>query len=380
MFFMVTNYFLGGNEKMKKLLKKAVAGVIAGAMLMTATSVFAAAPVPTRNNAGGAGYTIDLSGLLNVTSERVKFPVHWPDQHGEENYVYQDININYVAEGSSFRIETHDGHDYILLMHPLNGDPSWYIPTRDFNFHDRNELGGVGFNFYDEGVLLDSRWTINSMPAEGIFGITHDYVEHFQDVFNSKEQRGEYYYIRATMIRDTGQPWEHLEGWQRPEDTFYFAFRAADAAIATNSQRFVTIADTPIRTEPSANAKIVGTSGPIPANTTIGIMYRHDEDWYRVPGGYASAHLIKQVVPYGTQASPAGHMAQSGGQSYAPAAVATKTVTVPGLNVRSGAGTAHSIVGVLRGGDTVSVLGTSGGWSRINHNGATAYVYDGYLR
>lgn len=51
------------------------------------------------------------------------------------------------------------------------------------------------------------------------------------------------------------------------------------------------------------------------------------------------------------------------------------TVTASALNVRSGAGTSHSVSGYLHQGDTVIVLSTSGGWSRVLYHGTkTGYV------
>ena len=51
-----------------------------------------------------------------------------------------------------------------------------------------------------------------------------------------------------------------------------------------------------------------------------------------------------------------------------------------GLNVRSGAGTSYSKVGTLSRGETVIVLSTSGGWSRILYHGTkTGYVSAQYL-
>jgi peptidoglycan/xylan/chitin deacetylase (PgdA/CDA1 family) len=57
-----------------------------------------------------------------------------------------------------------------------------------------------------------------------------------------------------------------------------------------------------------------------------------------------------------------------------------RTVTASALNVRSGAGTNHRVVGVVRNGDMVFVLDTVGNWSRISWQGSTAYVHSSYLR
>lgn len=65
-------------------------------------------------------------------------------------------------------------------------------------------------------------------------------------------------------------------------------------------------------------------------------------------------------------------------------AVSANAVTVKtqssNLNVRSGAGTSHSRVGSLARGETVLVLSSSGGWSRILFHGTkTGYVSAQYL-
>lgn len=54
-------------------------------------------------------------------------------------------------------------------------------------------------------------------------------------------------------------------------------------------------------------------------------------------------------------------------------------VTALKLNVRAGAGTGNAVVGVLSQGDQVEVLGVSGNWTKINYNGAVAYVSSSYL-
>ena len=56
------------------------------------------------------------------------------------------------------------------------------------------------------------------------------------------------------------------------------------------------------------------------------------------------------------------------------------TVTARALNVRSGAGTNYSAIGMLKLGDTVNVLGTSGKWKQIFWEGGAAYIHGDYLR
>lgn len=49
------------------------------------------------------------------------------------------------------------------------------------------------------------------------------------------------------------------------------------------------------------------------------------------------------------------------------------------LNVRSGAGKKFDVVGTLTRGDSVEIVGTSGGWHRIKHGEGEAYVSTDYI-
>lgn len=64
-------------------------------------------------------------------------------------------------------------------------------------------------------------------------------------------------------------------------------------------------------------------------------------------------------------------------------AATTGTVNVSALNVRTGASTSHSLIGVIYSGATVSILATSGSWyqisTSINGTTKTGYVYKDYI-
>ena len=63
-----------------------------------------------------------------------------------------------------------------------------------------------------------------------------------------------------------------------------------------------------------------------------------------------------------------------------PGSAATVSTSSGPLNVRSGAGTSYSRIGSLARGETVIVLSTSGGWSRILYHGTrTGYASAQYL-
>nr|WP_295574954.1 C40 family peptidase [uncultured Intestinibacter sp.] len=54
--------------------------------------------------------------------------------------------------------------------------------------------------------------------------------------------------------------------------------------------------------------------------------------------------------------------------------------TTAGLNVRTGPSTSYAKIGTLSYGQSVNVLSTSNGWSKINYNGSTGYVSSQYLQ
>ena len=54
--------------------------------------------------------------------------------------------------------------------------------------------------------------------------------------------------------------------------------------------------------------------------------------------------------------------------------------TTAGLNVRTGPSTSYAKIVTLSYGQSVNVLSTSNGWSKINYNGSTGYVSSQYLQ
>ncbi len=72
--------------------------------------------------------------------------------------------------------------------------------------------------------------------------------------------------------------------------------------------------------------------------------------------------------------------AGSGSSVSGPTAAAGYVEATANVNVRSGPGTGYSKIGQLYKGTVVPGLGTSGSWTIINYNGATAYVSSQYLK
>ena len=123
--------------------------------------------------------------------------------------------------------------------------------------------------------------------------------------------------------------------------------------VATNSSRLN------VRKESSTNSTVLAS---LNKGSYITLISKSGSWWYveyaKGQYGYCHADYIKTV-----SASTAIVQTQSGN-----------------LNVRSGAGTSHTIVGKLAKGETVIVLSTANGWSKIIYHGTkVGYASSQYL-
>lgn len=62
-----------------------------------------------------------------------------------------------------------------------------------------------------------------------------------------------------------------------------------------------------------------------------------------------------------------------------PAAASTTATTTSAVNVRSGPGTGHAVVGVAPGGTTLDTTATSGGWTQVLWQGGAHWISSNYL-
>ena len=58
----------------------------------------------------------------------------------------------------------------------------------------------------------------------------------------------------------------------------------------------------------------------------------------------------------------------------------TVSITASSLNIRSGPGTKYDIIGAVKKGKTVTVVGTNGDWYKIEYNGKDGYINKKYTK
>jgi len=123
-------------------------------------------------------------------------------------------------------------------------------------------------------------------------------------------------------------------------------------------------------------------SGPGTGNPVIGSLTHNQSititgessGWYKISFSGKTGYVSAAFVVISGQSSPAP----------SPAAPQTKTVYVntPGsaLNVRSGAGTSHAVIGTLKHGEKITVTDQAGDWYKLTFSGKTGYISKAFTK
>jgi uncharacterized protein YraI len=117
----------------------------------------------------------------------------------------------------------------------------------------------------------------------------------------------------------------------------------------------VAVGDLNVRAGPGTNYAVLGQIHQGQVYPSV----QQQGDWQRIQWGE------QQAWCYGPYLTRSQEQVQS--------------VTASALNVRSGPGTGYRILGTLRDGAPVAILGTSGAWRQVWFAGQRAWVHGGYL-
>jgi uncharacterized protein YgiM (DUF1202 family) len=129
-----------------------------------------------------------------------------------------------------------------------------------------------------------------------------------------------------------------------------------------------------VRNGPGEQYKIIGKLQNGDAVTING----KSGNWYRIKYNNGVAYVSGQyLVVSGASPTPASTPTPAPTPTPTTQTGTVKVNTT--LNVRSGAGTQYKVVGSLKNGTKVEVLGKSGSWYRIKYGSITGYVSGQYL-
>ena len=115
-----------------------------------------------------------------------------------------------------------------------------------------------------------------------------------------------------------------------------------------------------VRSSASTGASVVTTL----SNGTTVLVTEKADGWYKIYSGGTVGYVSADYLSF----------SETGTADFG-----TGTVTGSGVNLRSGASTANSVVANVSKGTTLPVTGVNGTWYQVNYNGTTAYIRSDYL-
>lgn len=108
--------------------------------------------------------------------------------------------------------------------------------------------------------------------------------------------------------------------------------------------------------------------GYLYSGNSVSILKDCGNGWYQISYGSSSAYVCAEYISTGSDSGDSDDGEQT-----------TGIVTADALNVRSGAGTGYSRLGLLYSGNSVTILGSSNGWYKISYGNGVGYVSAEYV-
>lgn len=137
------------------------------------------------------------------------------------------------------------------------------------------------------------------------------------------------------------------------------SYAVADEMMKVNCEQGANV-----RSGPSKKDTIIDC---LPQGTSVSAIYEED-GWYKVEYDNSSGYIRKDLL---TQSSSTVSM--KGGE------IRMEVNSRIGVNVRSGPGTDHAILGDLEQGMVITVTGMENDWCTFDYLGETGYVYGDWL-
>ncbi|WP_230574477.1 SH3 domain-containing protein [Bacillus rhizoplanae] len=171
------------------------------------------------------------------------------------------------------------------------------------------------------------------------------------------EYKGKEGYVSLEFVKLEGKPAEKPA--EKPPEN-----------IVTSTQETGTITATSLRVRSAANTSstILGNLKQGEKVTVLGKANGWAKIEYKGKEGYVSLEFVK------LEGKPAEKPAEKPPENIVTSTQETGTVTATSLRVRSAANTSSTILGNLKQGEKVTVLGKANGWAKIAYNGKEGYV------
>ena len=129
-----------------------------------------------------------------------------------------------------------------------------------------------------------------------------------------------------------------------------------------------------VRSNPSLSSAVIGG---VSKNQTISII-SESNGWSKIKYGSGIGYVSSQYLYDGNNTISSGNGGSSSNESVQPGFVKLSSSSSL-LNVRSSANLSSSIIGSLKNGSSVSILGKTGSWYKIKYGSKVAYVSSNYI-
>ncbi|APH15702.1 CHAP domain protein [Clostridium sporogenes] len=129
-----------------------------------------------------------------------------------------------------------------------------------------------------------------------------------------------------------------------------------------------------VRNNPSLSSAVIGG---VSKNQTVSII-SESNGWSKIKYGSGIGYVSSQYLYDGNNTISSGNGGSSSNESVQPGFVKLSSSSSL-LNVRSSANLSSSIIGSLKNGSSVSILGKTGSWYKIKYGSKVAYVSSNYI-
>ncbi|QQN84121.1 SH3 domain-containing protein [Bacillus toyonensis] len=332
-------------------MKQTTKQIITGTFLATATSFISTHAFAESDNLA----TVNATNL-NIREQ--------PTTQGKViGTVKKGTNVQVLSKEKEWAKISHDGKEGYVTLQFLgfsNGNP---------NVEQKQQLT-INNGQKEEGIVTATRLNVRNSPALGSSMI--GYVQKNEKVtvlgkangWAKIEYKGKEGYVSLEFLK-------FGDAIQTPDTS---GQKQLQPTIKNGAQEVGTINATSLRVRSAANtsSSVLGNLKNGEKVTVLGKANGWAKISYQGKEGYVSLEFVK--IDGNTEEIKKPEQPKTSDATIKNGTQEVGTINATSLRVRSAANTSSSVLGNLKSGEKVTVLGKANGWAKINYQGKEGYV------
>ena len=332
-------------------MKQTTKQIITGTFLATATSFISTHAFAESDNLA----TVNATNL-NIREQ--------PTTQGKViGTVKKGTNVQVLSKEKEWAKISHDGKEGYVTLQFLgfsNGNP---------NVEQKQQLT-INNGQKEEGIVTATRLNVRNSPALGSSMI--GYVQKNEKVtvlgkangWAKIEYKGKEGYVSLEFLK-------FGDAIQTPDTS---GQKQLQPTIKNGAQEVGTINATSLRVRSAANtsSSVLGNLKNGEKVTVLGKANGWAKISYQGKEGYVSLEFVK--IDGNTEEVKTSEQPKTSDATIRNGTQEVGTINATSLRVRSAANTSSSVLGNLKNGEKVTVLGKANGWAKINYQGKEGYV------